>query len=265
MWDLSYIALASRTKKSKDDSDSSDEDYSKEEDIWDCISKSKPKKSDMGLSYKKRRKPNEESFVLHEQVNVICIDNDEEGDQEWEKFRDEKFFRVVLMLMLMLMRLEMRIGCMRNKDKFEVDKIVENGGEEVLEECIGNLGANGVAQEKTGSSSSDYEHDICLDEEIGDINKAYRIGQERVVYPYHLLMHETTECVKYCKQAEKDRLSELVFLAKNPDNDEGKNCAVNIEDRVLDQILQHEKLKDVFVECVVQPKERDLVFMLLLM
>lgn len=34
MWDLSYIALASRTKKSKDDSDSSDEDYSKEEDIW---------------------------------------------------------------------------------------------------------------------------------------------------------------------------------------------------------------------------------------
>lgn len=77
----------------------------------------------MGLSYKKRRKPNEESFVLHEHVNVICIDNDEEGDQEWEKFRDEKFLRVMLMLMLM------RIGCMRNKEKFEVDKIVENGGE----------------------------------------------------------------------------------------------------------------------------------------
>lgn len=92
----------------------------------------------MGLSYKKRRKPNEESFVLHEQVNVICIDNNEEGDQEWEKFRDEKFLRVVLMLMLMLMRLEMRIGCMRNKDKFEVDKIVENGGEGVLEESVKN-------------------------------------------------------------------------------------------------------------------------------
>ncbi|XP_058741323.1 SNF2 domain-containing protein CLASSY 4-like [Vicia villosa] len=87
------------------------------------------------------------------------------------------------------------------------------------------------------------------------ISRAYRIGQKRTVYTYHLLTHETSECVKYFKQAEKDRLSELVFS----DNDKGKNRAVNLEDGILDLMLQHKKLKDMFVECVVQPKERDLV------
>ncbi|XP_058747516.1 SNF2 domain-containing protein CLASSY 4-like [Vicia villosa] len=87
------------------------------------------------------------------------------------------------------------------------------------------------------------------------ISRAYRIGQKRVVYTYHLLTHETTECVKYFKQAEKDRLSELVFS----DNHMGKNRAANFKDGILDLMLQHEKLKDMFVECVVQPKERDLV------
>ncbi|KAL5057743.1 hypothetical protein RYX36_029347 [Vicia faba] len=87
------------------------------------------------------------------------------------------------------------------------------------------------------------------------ISRAYRIGQEKVVYTYHLLMHETSDCVRYFKQTEKDRLSELVFS----DNDKGKNHAVNFEDGILDRMLQHEKLKDMFVECVVQPKERDLV------
>ncbi|CAK8541314.1 unnamed protein product [Lathyrus sativus] len=87
------------------------------------------------------------------------------------------------------------------------------------------------------------------------ISRAYRIGQKRIVYTYHLLTHETTECIKYFKQAEKDRLSELVFS----DKDGGKNRAVTFEDGILDLMLQHEKLKDMFVDCVVQPKERDLV------
>ncbi|CAK8561323.1 unnamed protein product [Lathyrus sativus] len=91
------------------------------------------------------------------------------------------------------------------------------------------------------------------------ISRAYRIGQKKVVYTYHLLTQGTTEYLKYCKQAEKDRLSELVFSTKNTDNDEFKSCAVEFEDRVLDQMKQHEKLKDMFAECVVQPKERDLV------
>ncbi|XP_058745807.1 SNF2 domain-containing protein CLASSY 4 [Vicia villosa] len=87
------------------------------------------------------------------------------------------------------------------------------------------------------------------------ISRAYRIGQKKVVYTYHLLTQGTTEYLKYCKQAEKDRLSQLVFSTK----DELKSCAVEFQDRVLDQMKQHEKLKDMFGDCVVQPKERDLV------
>ncbi|CAL5196743.1 unnamed protein product [Lathyrus oleraceus] len=91
------------------------------------------------------------------------------------------------------------------------------------------------------------------------ISRAYRIGQKKVVYTYHLLTQGTTEYLKYCKQAEKDWLSQLVFSTKNTDNDELKSCAVEFEDRVLDQMKHHEKLKHMFGECVLQPKERDFV------
>ncbi|CAI8612568.1 unnamed protein product [Vicia faba] len=80
------------------------------------------------------------------------------------------------------------------------------------------------------------------------ISRAYRIGQKRVVYTYHLLIEGTTECVKHCKQAEKDRLSELVFQGKNNDNDELEKCAVKFEDSVLDKMIHHKELKDMFVE-----------------
>ncbi|KAK7339252.1 hypothetical protein VNO77_19908 [Canavalia gladiata] len=88
------------------------------------------------------------------------------------------------------------------------------------------------------------------------ICRAYRIGQKKVVYTYHLLSQGTPECAKYSKQAEKDRLSELVFSDKNTANDKLKNCTVTLEDAVLDRMIQHEKLKDMFGECLVQPKER---------
>ncbi|XP_013448426.2 SNF2 domain-containing protein CLASSY 3 [Medicago truncatula] len=89
------------------------------------------------------------------------------------------------------------------------------------------------------------------------ISRAYRIGQKKVVYTYHLLTEGTAEKIKHRKQAEKHRLSELVFSAKNADKDKSKSCAVNFEDRILDQLKQHETFKDVFV--TVQSKERDLV------
>ena len=91
------------------------------------------------------------------------------------------------------------------------------------------------------------------------VSRAYRIRQKRVVYTYHLLTEGTTEHLKYFKQAEKDRLSELVFSDKHIDNDESKSCAVDFDDKVLDLMLQHEKLKDMFVKRVVKPKERDFV------
>ncbi|PNX85987.1 SNF2 family amino-terminal protein [Trifolium pratense] len=90
------------------------------------------------------------------------------------------------------------------------------------------------------------------------ISRAYRIGQKKVVYTYHLLAEGTTEAEKYGKQAEKDRLSELLFSAKNAtDNDVSKRRAVNFEDEVLDKMTGHEKLIDMFVKCVVLRKEQD--------
>ncbi|XP_058760431.1 SNF2 domain-containing protein CLASSY 4-like [Vicia villosa] len=50
-----------------------------------CSLKTKRRRSDMCLSSKKS-KPDEESLVWHKQVNFICIDSDEEGDQGWSKF-----------------------------------------------------------------------------------------------------------------------------------------------------------------------------------
>ncbi|XP_057426486.1 SNF2 domain-containing protein CLASSY 3-like [Lotus japonicus] len=91
------------------------------------------------------------------------------------------------------------------------------------------------------------------------ISRAYRLGQKKFVYTYHLITQDTAEFAKYCKQAEKDRLSELVFSAQHAEDDKTKIGAVNLNDKVLDTMIEHEKLKDLFVKCVVQPKERDLI------
>ncbi|MED6185888.1 hypothetical protein PIB30_061470 [Stylosanthes scabra] len=91
------------------------------------------------------------------------------------------------------------------------------------------------------------------------ISRAYRIGQTKVVYTYHLITHGTTEYSKYCLQAKKDRLSELVFSARETEEDEPKSSAEEFEDEVLDKMVHHDKLKDLFGGCVVQRKERDLV------
>ncbi|XP_020205417.1 SNF2 domain-containing protein CLASSY 4 [Cajanus cajan] len=85
------------------------------------------------------------------------------------------------------------------------------------------------------------------------ICRAYRLGQKRVVYTYHLLAQGTPECTKYCKQAEKNRLSELVFSNRNAESDNLKISGVKFEDRVLDIMVQHEKLKGMFGERLVQP------------
>ncbi|XP_027927983.1 SNF2 domain-containing protein CLASSY 4-like [Vigna unguiculata] len=93
------------------------------------------------------------------------------------------------------------------------------------------------------------------------ICRAYRLGQKKVVFTYHLLAQDTPECTKYCKQAEKNRLSELVFSNKNAESDKLKSSGVmleDFEDRVLDVMVQHEKLKDMIGECLIQPRKRDL-------
>uniref|UniRef100_A0A1J3JN08 SNF2 domain-containing protein CLASSY 3 n=1 Tax=Noccaea caerulescens TaxID=107243 RepID=A0A1J3JN08_NOCCA len=92
------------------------------------------------------------------------------------------------------------------------------------------------------------------------ISRAYRIGQQRIVYTYHLVAKGTPEGPKYCKQARKDRISELVFACSSR-HDKGKEKIAEAvtEDKVLDTMVQHLKLGDMFDNLIVQPKEADLV------
>jgi DNA repair and recombination RAD54-like protein len=92
------------------------------------------------------------------------------------------------------------------------------------------------------------------------ISRAYRIGQKRIVYTYHLVAKGTPEGPKYCKQAQKDRISELVFACSSR-HDKGKEKIAEAvtEDKVLDTMVEHSKLGDMFDNLIVQPKEADLV------
>ncbi|XLS70809.1 hypothetical protein HN51_027674 [Arachis hypogaea] len=91
------------------------------------------------------------------------------------------------------------------------------------------------------------------------VKESVWLGQKKEVYTYHLITHGTTEYAKYCHQAKKDRLSELVFLARNTEQDEPKSSVVEFEDEILDKMVRHGKLKDLFGDCVVQPKDCDLI------
>uniref|UniRef100_A0A1J3GDY4 SNF2 domain-containing protein CLASSY 4 n=2 Tax=Noccaea caerulescens TaxID=107243 RepID=A0A1J3GDY4_NOCCA len=89
------------------------------------------------------------------------------------------------------------------------------------------------------------------------ISRAYRIGQKRVVYTYHLMVKGTSEWGKYCKQTKKHRISEMVFTSTD-ENDKLINNEVVSEDRILDEMVRHEKLKDMFEKILNRPKESDM-------
>ncbi|GER42928.1 chromatin remodeling 31 [Striga asiatica] len=96
--------------------------------------------------------------------------------------------------------------------------------------------------------------------EIQAISRAYRIGQKKFVYTYHLMTSGTTEADKYCRQAEKERLSELVFTSSSNEGDRRNKLPVaGIEDRILEVMVDHENLKDMFDKIINQPKDTNLI------
>ncbi|KAI3796498.1 hypothetical protein L1987_39170 [Smallanthus sonchifolius] len=84
------------------------------------------------------------------------------------------------------------------------------------------------------------------------ISRAYRLGQKKVVYTYHLMTAGTTEEEKYDKQVEKARLAEMVFSSTVIAGGEPKNMknvdAFELNDKILEQMVDHPKLKDMFKE-----------------
>ncbi|KAM7272806.1 hypothetical protein ACFE04_027470 [Oxalis oulophora] len=93
------------------------------------------------------------------------------------------------------------------------------------------------------------------------ISRAYRIGQKKVVYVYRLITSGTMEEGKWSRQAEKDRLSKLVFSSSSEMCGENHEQEMSRlwEDTILDEMVNHEKLEKMFKDIIYQkqPNESD--------
>lgn len=91
------------------------------------------------------------------------------------------------------------------------------------------------------------------------ICRAYRIGQEKMVYVYHLIT--LMEVKKYARQTEKDRISELIFSGAGAGEGEGEMrgcCRESVcQDKVLGAMVDRQGT--MFERIVHQPKESDFI------
>ncbi|KAL3739023.1 hypothetical protein ACJRO7_020423 [Eucalyptus globulus] len=87
------------------------------------------------------------------------------------------------------------------------------------------------------------------------ISRAFRIGQEKVVYTYHLIMKGTSECNKFNQQMEKERLSKLFFSPADKEIGDGTMSSLVAEDRILEEMTSSKNLKDMFDQILYQPKD----------
>ncbi|KAE8679246.1 putative Actin-binding LIM protein 1 [Hibiscus syriacus] len=89
------------------------------------------------------------------------------------------------------------------------------------------------------------------------ISRAYRLGQKKVVYIYHLISSWPMEASKYYRQAGKDRLSELLFSSDKGDHH--KQVCNIVEDKVLEEMFRLETVKSMFEKIINEPKDSEFV------
>ncbi|KAJ6714904.1 SNF2 DOMAIN-CONTAINING PROTEIN CLASSY 4 [Salix viminalis] len=92
------------------------------------------------------------------------------------------------------------------------------------------------------------------------ISRAYKLGQDEILYSYHLVTSGEKE--KYCRQARKERLSELVFYSADNAGNEKKNSSDisdDSKDRGLEALVEHESLKCMFKRIIYEPEDSSLV------
>ncbi|KAL2901481.1 SNF2 domain-containing protein CLASSY 3 [Bienertia sinuspersici] len=97
------------------------------------------------------------------------------------------------------------------------------------------------------------------------ISRAYRLGQKKDVFVYHLITSGTLEEEKYRRQAAKERFGELLFSSSSPSLDRRTMHKKSIEskvvskDHILEAMIQHDKTKYLFEKIICQPKTDDLI------
>ncbi|KAF0892721.1 hypothetical protein E2562_017692 [Oryza meyeriana var. granulata] len=80
------------------------------------------------------------------------------------------------------------------------------------------------------------------------IGRAYRIGQEKIVYTYNLITEGTKEKDKYDRQARKDHMSKLLFSKESQTAGLNLSQEVIFDDKIMEAMTSHGKLKDMFVK-----------------
>ncbi|CAN6232681.1 unnamed protein product [Urochloa humidicola] len=81
------------------------------------------------------------------------------------------------------------------------------------------------------------------------IGRAYRIGQEKIVYTYNLIAEGTAEKSKYDRQAKKEHMSKLLFSKEVEHGD--LPPAMTLNDKILEELTAREDLKKLFVKIYV--------------
>ncbi|WCJ20755.1 DNA repair and recombination protein RAD54-like [Euphorbia peplus] len=86
------------------------------------------------------------------------------------------------------------------------------------------------------------------------ISRAYRLGQTKVVYVYHLITCGTKEEDKYRTQARKERLSGLVFYSPERMRNQNDELPSIVSDKILESIVDGKKLEDILKDIRYEPK-----------
>ncbi|XVF18408.1 hypothetical protein REPUB_Repub11eG0018800 [Reevesia pubescens] len=91
------------------------------------------------------------------------------------------------------------------------------------------------------------------------ICRAYRLVQKKgcIHIPPYLIWDDGGR-LKCYRQAGKDRLSELLFSSSDKGDYHHKESNF-LEDRALEEMVQHEKLKSMFEKIIIRPKDSDLI------
>ncbi|KAL2528772.1 SNF2 domain-containing protein CLASSY 4-like [Forsythia ovata] len=92
------------------------------------------------------------------------------------------------------------------------------------------------------------------------ISRAYRLGQKKVVHVYRLITSGTMEVRKYALQAEKDRISQLIFSPTDgPPTCHSETSNIVAEDKVFEALVEDKSFCHIFEKIIHQPKASDLI------